>query len=67
MYDERFITPMRQELTRKIGEVVRGLAATQARDSVWPGKKREVCKALDCGFIGRCHPHAKSNAQLTLL
>jgi ATP-dependent exoDNAse (exonuclease V) beta subunit len=53
------VTP--EELTRlrrELSSVARGVAGRDARRSLFPGKELAHCRAIDCGFVGRCHGSA---------
>jgi hypothetical protein len=45
-------------LRRELANVARAVAGRDARRSLFPGRELSHCRAIDCGFVGRCHSQA---------
>jgi hypothetical protein len=46
----------RRGLEARIGEAARQIADGLPAGASWPGLAVNACRALGCGFVGRCHP-----------
>jgi hypothetical protein len=53
--------PQLTELSDRLAAAAVAIAAQPAGHQLWPGLEVQGCRAIDCGYLPRCHPSQQTN------